>query len=82
VIKNVYNNTPTIPANPIVYKYERYYPIFSVLFKYREGTWKACREKINSLIQKTFPEKNDYLEMKIFNLEEEYDKLLKSENIL
>jgi ABC-type lipoprotein release transport system permease subunit len=83
LIKNVYHNTPTIPVNPVIYRYYRGSRPNSVLFKYREGTWKTCREKIDNLIQTKYPETINITKMMgIFNLEEEYDKLLKSENTL
>jgi ABC-type antimicrobial peptide transport system permease subunit len=84
VIKNVYNNSSTIPVNPIMYRYDRETPTFSVLFKYSEGTWKTCREKIDRLLREKYPDAyiSTQTSMRILNLEEEYDKFLKSENTL
>ena len=52
----------------------------SIMFKYHEGTWKSCREKINQLVEKEHPNVSRYLEL--YNTEEEYNKYLKSENAL
>jgi heme/copper-type cytochrome/quinol oxidase subunit 2 len=84
VIKNVYNNSPTIPVNPVMYRYKVDPSAFSVLFKYRDGTWKTCREKIDRLLREKYPDAyiSTQTSMRILNLEEEYDKLLKSENTL
>jgi ABC-type antimicrobial peptide transport system permease subunit len=84
VIKNIYNNSPTIPVNPFIYQYkDKSNKVFSVLFQYREGTWKTCRDKINQLIKEKYPDAaGNPLLLTIRNMEEEYDKLLKSENTL
>ena len=82
VIKNVYNFAPTIEAKPVYYtKYSRSARERSdanILFKYREDTWKSCREKIEQLIEKEYPSNRTT----IYNAEEEYKKYLKSENAL
>jgi len=52
----------------------------SIMFKYHEGTWKSCREKIKQLVEKEHPNVSRYLEL--YNTEEEYNKYLKSENAL
>ena len=46
-----------------------------VLFKYHEGTWKSCMEKIEQL-------KDEFKIDNIYNAEEVYDEFLKSENAL
>jgi ABC-type antimicrobial peptide transport system permease subunit len=82
VMKNVYNESPSIPAKPVIYKYDNIDMEYlnSVLFKYNEGTWKTCRDKIKQFVDEKHPEIAAGLS--ISNLEQEYDKLLKSENIL
>jgi ABC-type lipoprotein release transport system permease subunit/heme/copper-type cytochrome/quinol oxidase subunit 2 len=84
VIKNIYNNSPAIPVNPFIYHYkDRSDKAHSVLFQYREGTWKTCRDKINQLIKEKYPDAaGDSFLLTVRNMEEEYDKLLKSENTL
>jgi ABC-type antimicrobial peptide transport system permease subunit len=52
----------------------------SIMFKYHEGMWKSCREKIVQLVEKEHPNISRYLEL--YNTEEEYEKFLKSENAL
>jgi len=85
VIKNIYNFAPTIPAKPAFYfrpppKSENpdgfivYYGS-DVLFKYKEGMWKSCKEKIEQM-------KDKYSFAGVCNAEEEYNHFLKSENTL
>jgi len=53
----------------------------SIMFKYHEGTWESCREKIRQLVEKELlPIVSRNLEL--YNTEEEYNKFLKSENAL
>ena len=87
VIKNVYNLVPTIPAKPICYVKSSILDKMNirvnfgtaVLFKYREGMWKQCKEKIELMMEKDFP---DLSRSNILNTEEEYNKFLKSEAAL
>ena len=81
VIKNVCNFAPTQEAKPVFYikpspssKARR---DANILFKYREGTWKTCKKKIELLIEK---ELSGYI--MTYNSEEEYNKYLKSEKAL
>jgi hypothetical protein len=88
VIKNICHNSPVVPVEPTICEWKRgrlnldnmaYYAA-PVLFKYSEGTWKTCREKIEKIIADKYP---DILDMyTICNEEKEYDKFLKSENAL
>jgi ABC-type antimicrobial peptide transport system permease subunit len=85
VIKNIYNFAPTVWGQPFYYykSYAKAYAVaysgHDVLFKYREGTWKTCKEKIEQLLKTEYPDAgNKY----VYNSEEEYDKYLKSENAL
>jgi hypothetical protein len=93
VIKNVYSDSPTIPVKPVIYRSEGKIRARSVLFKYKEGTWKTCCEKITRLVKEKYPEVvvNSWMSeyklrqqanIQILNMEQEYDKLLKSENVL
>jgi predicted lysophospholipase L1 biosynthesis ABC-type transport system permease subunit len=86
VIKNVYNFAPTVEAKPVCYlkRSSRETMMIdggsTVLFKYHEGMWKSCREKIKQLIQKEYSESSHTTT--ILNAEEEYNKFLKSENAM
>jgi hypothetical protein len=89
VIKHVYNFAPTIAEKPVFYlKAPPNWEIAGmtipggttklgriILFRYHEGTWDACKAKIEAM-------KDDYIMDKIFNSEEEYNKHLKSERAL
>jgi hypothetical protein len=77
VIKDIHRFSPTIAARPFYYLQKSTISPW-ILFKYEEGSRKACMKKINRIIEKEFPG--------IFFgyswMEEEYDKYLKSENTL
>ena len=77
VVKNIYNMAPTVSPRPIRYSNnnKRKYPV--ILFKYVEGSWKTCKKKIEEIVSK-YPNEN----YKLSNTEEEYDKFLRSENML
>jgi ABC-type antimicrobial peptide transport system permease subunit len=83
VIKNIRNVSPTIPVQPFLYTYSDSKTDGVILFKYSEGTWKTCRDKIEQLLKKQHPEiSSSLIYTIIFNTEAEYDKFLKSENTL
>ena len=50
-----------------------------VLFKYKEGMWKSCKERIERLIKTEYADSHGNI---ISNNEEEYNNFLKSENNL
>ena len=86
VIKHIYNSAPTMPAVPICYvkppqEIEKARQMIGtgnprcLLFKYHEGMWNSCKEKIEQL-------KNEFSISRIYNDEEEYNKYLKSEKTL
>ena len=93
VIKNVYYQAPTLASQPIIYTkpersgsrlYSNPAPgqparLQITLFKYQEGMWEACKQKIEQLLQKEY---TDLYRYKVSNSEEEYSKFLKSEGIL
>ena len=83
VIKNIYNFTPTGLVNPVCYSKPRNIIMRAsgalVLFKYQEGMWKSCKEKIEQSIKKEY---NVEYSPNIINFAEEYNKFLKSENSL
>ncbi|MDR3245932.1 MAG: ABC transporter permease, partial [Prevotellaceae bacterium] len=78
VLKNIYSFSPIISAKPLFYSLKSESKK-TVLFKYDDGTWKTCKDKINRLIKENYPNINEY---ELSNAEEEYDKFLKSENTL
>jgi ABC-type antimicrobial peptide transport system permease subunit len=84
VIKDVYNFSPTVPPKPFYYtslNKEKNGGV--ILFKYREGMWQSCRDKIERLLTEIYPGVSRYMLSKvIYSDEEEYGKLLKSENTL
>ena len=88
VIKHVYNFAPTVFARPVMYlkpspqwitdvAVQHGVVVYGghVLFKYREGLWKSCKEKIELL-------KTEYTNSRVYNADEEYNKYLQSENTL
>ena len=85
VIKNVYNFAPTEEIKPAFYMKHPSRETMRVgggtvvLFKYRDSMWKSCKEKIEQLFTKEYADSNS---KRIYNLEEEYNKYLKSENSL
>lgn len=50
----------------------------NILFRYREGTWKTCKQKIEEMLQTEYPDSR----IEHQNTEEEYAKFLSSENAL
>jgi ABC-type antimicrobial peptide transport system permease subunit len=80
VVKNIYNFSPTLAVEPFYY-HRLNKKRSTILFKYDEGSWKTCMEKINKIVEKEFS-KLPYFYYSFSNMEEEYDKYLKSENTL
>ena len=56
-------------TDPPIY-YGRY-----ILFKYREGLWQSCKEKLEGM-------KSEFIQFDIYNTDNEYNSYLKSENNL
>jgi hypothetical protein len=79
VIKNIYNSAPTVPAKPALYSITpKDRSQSAILFKYNKGKWKSCKEKIEAIVKAEYPDNTPVF----YNMEEEYDKFLKSENAL
>jgi ABC-type antimicrobial peptide transport system permease subunit len=89
VLKNIYSSSPTIAAKPIFYTppfvwhdeqgrchADNEEPL--ILFRYAEGSRKTCVEKIRKIVAEELPN----VTPNFYYAEEEYDKFLKSENIL
>ena len=88
VIKNVYNLAPTVPVKPTCFtRYTQDIKVWgamynsgvTLLFKYRKGTWKPTKEKIEQMIKN---ENDELFSATIYNAEEEYDKYLRLEETL
>ena len=83
VIKNVYNSLPTMPPMPCVYAQKGYsnHGMSSAIIpiKYREGTWDACKAKIENLMEKEY---KDAMYRNITQAEAAYDKMFASETAL
>lgn len=82
VVKDFSYRSPTSAPGLIAFQHPKAQEYLlnraSILFKFKEGTWHECREAIEKLHKKEFP--NAYL--RLFNDEEEYGKYLRSENAL
>jgi ABC-type antimicrobial peptide transport system permease subunit len=80
VIRNIYSSLPTVPVKPFFYQLPpRKDWGLCVCFKYQEGSWEACKSKIEELMKKEHPDITYYM---ISNTEEEYNKYFQSENAL
>lgn len=80
VIRDFYIAPPTVPVKPILLTFkEDNYRSASIIFKYQENQWNTCKQQLEKLIKKMNP---NILHSKICDLEEEYQKFLKSENAL
>jgi ABC-type antimicrobial peptide transport system permease subunit len=85
VIKNIYPFALTVQAIPLFLQKRDLEAVTdlpkgarranSVLFKYQEGMWQSCKEKIEQL-------KEEHVIRGIYNTEEIYDNYLKSEKAL
>lgn len=81
VIKDFYLAPPTVPSQPgvMIFKKETEFGDNSILFKYREGSWKECKQRLEALVKKLNPDVKHWM---IDNMEESYQNFLKSENAL
>ena len=76
VVKDFLNYGTTTPAKPYIICHKLNYGSNYCVFKYRPGTWNACKEKLEEYAKQI----NAHYEF--FNVEEEYEKLLESEKNL
>ena len=76
VVKDFLNYGTTTPAKPYIICHKLNYGSNYCVFKYRPGTWNACKEKLEEYAKQI----NAHYDF--FNVEEEYEKLLKSEKNL
>jgi uncharacterized membrane protein len=80
VLQDIHCFEPTTPVQATVYRYSNKGYHNGVLFKYREGTWKTCKNKIMELIQEKYPDAANNIHIE--NEEESYGGSLKAENTL
>jgi ABC-type multidrug transport system fused ATPase/permease subunit len=75
MIRNIHSSLPTVPVAPVLYHLLSPPPhgYKSILFKYQEGKWDACKSKIKPLLANG---------QRLHNAEEAYNDFLQSENAL
>ena len=80
VMKDFHIEPPTIPVKPMCFvaNYSnKYYSAAdlrtSILFKFEEGSWPTCKQKIEQIIAKDYP---DAVQINLLSSEEEYAKYL------
>lgn len=84
VIKNIHEDSPVIPVFPVVYvsvhdpEIARQIQTIVRIFKFKEGTWQQTVDFIQAQVHKEYPD----CQVSAQNMEEEYDKYLKSEETL
>ena len=81
VVKNWHSTSPTMPIQPAGFQFNESFAYSSgicILIKYKESTWKTCREKVEAIVKELYPLNN----FRLTNTEEEYNKFLTSENAL
>ncbi|MDH6312969.1 ABC-type multidrug transport system fused ATPase/permease subunit [Parabacteroides sp. PFB2-10] len=81
VIQDFFIASPTEPIYSMLFGFDTSYggpSSFSVLFQYAPGSWKECKQQIGDIIAAN-PTIQSF---SITNMEEEYDKMLASENAL
>ena len=81
VVKNWHITSPTMPIRPAAFQQNsqlRFEGSTNILIKYKENTWKQCREKVEAIAKEAYPNAT----IQLTNTEEEYNKFLTSENAL
>ena len=81
VVKNWHCTSPTMPIRPASFHLSSEFGSYggtSILIKFKEETWKACKEKVEAIVKELDPNAR----MELTNTEEEYNKFLTSENAL
>jgi len=81
VVKNWHITSPTMPIRPAGFQLSSQFGFQganSILIKFKEGTWEACKEKIEAIVKELFPMNT----FRLSHTEEEYNKFLTSENAL
>ena len=81
VVKDWHCTSPTMPIRPAAFQLSSQFGFSggtSILIKFKEGTWEACKEKVETIIKELYPNSS----FRLTNTEEEYNKFLTSENAL
>ena len=81
VVKDWHCTSPTMPIRPAGFQLSSQFGFSggtSILIKFKEGTWEACKEKVETIIKELYPNSS----FRLTNTEEEYNKFLTSENAL
>ncbi len=79
VVQDFLYESPLVKARPVMLSYER--PegqIWMIMLKYQEGTRAQTEKAISALEKGTF----SGMDMKLFNMEDEYDKFLNAERAM
>ena len=81
VVKNWHITSPTMPIRPAAFQLNSQFGFegaTNIVFKFKEGTWQVCKEKVGKIVKELYPD----LSFELTNTEEEYNKFLTSENAL
>ena len=81
VVKDWHCTSPTMPIRPAGFQLSSQFGFSggtSILIKFKEGTWNACKEKVEAIVKELDPNAR----MELTHTEEEYNKFLTSENAL
>ena len=81
VVKDWHCTSPTMPIRPAGFQLSSQFGFSggtSILIKFKEGTWEACKEKVEAIVKELYPNSS----FRLTNTEEEYNKFLTSENAL
>ena len=81
VVKDWHCTSPTMPIRPSAFQLSSQFGFSggtSILIKFKEGTWNACKEKVEAIVKELYPNSS----FRLTNTEEEYNKFLTSENAL
>ena len=81
VVKDWHCTSPTMPIRPSAFQLSTQFGFegaTNILIKFKEGTWEACKEKVEAIVKELDPNAR----MELTHTEEEYNKFLTSENAL
>ena len=81
VVKDWHCTSPTMPIRPAGFQLSSQFGFSggtSILIKFKEGTWEACKKKVEAIVKELYPNSS----FRLTNTEEEYNKFLTSENAL
>ncbi|MBO5742091.1 MAG: ABC transporter permease, partial [Bacteroidaceae bacterium] len=81
VVKDWHCTSPTLPVRPSAFQLSSQFGFSggtSILIKFKEETWNACKEKVEAIVKELYPNAH----IQLTHTEEEYNKFLTSENAL